>query len=74
MQYDLTQVRNDMLAYRRRFNDRFREVYGVPFSNYVHGTKLYIGRMLMEPYGRTKAEEAAREYENRIKYIKSLIE
>lgn len=74
MKIDIDNIRQQNADYQSRFNAEFEEVYKQSFKSYANDTKLYIQSRILNPYGQKKAETALREYENRIKHIKSLIE
>lgn len=68
MHYDITQVRSDIQSYRRRFSEKWQEVYGYPFQHEV----LRAKRMLQN-WNSHEALDFAAEYQDRIRHIKSLI-
>lgn len=74
MTYDITQVRSDIQSYRRRFNAEYEKVYGAPFKTYAASTKAYIQEVILQPHGMRLVEEALRQFQDRIRYIESLID
>lgn len=71
MTYDLTQVRNDMRSYRRRFNTRWHKLYGKTFDDEYADIQI-LG--LTYNFRGTIYLNALAEYQNRIRNVKSIIE
>lgn len=69
MTIDLQQIRKDMTAYRRRFAEKWQEVYGEPFEHAVLQAKQ-MSKYKPSHYTQDYFEE----FQDRIRYIKSIIE
>lgn len=69
MTYDIDKVRTDIQSYRRRFSEKWQDVYGYPFQHEVLRAKRWASS------GKSHAaQDFLEKYQNRIRHIKNIID